>query len=137
MTRPVLALCLLAGLAGCTEPPRPACAPGLGTPAAVFTLFLGKAIPNRGDLTDAEWQSFLDSTVTANLPNGYTLYDGNGGWMNPVTHNTIQEGTKILQVALPDVPASLAAINRIRTDYQARFHQQLVGMIVAPACVTF
>jgi len=137
MPRSILALCLLAGLTGCSEPPRPACAPGLGSAVAVFTLLLGKAIPGRTDLTDAEWQSILDTTVTATLPNGYTLYDGSGGWMNPITHRTIQEGTKILLVALPDVPASLAAINRIRTDYQARFHQQLVGMIVAPACATF
>jgi hypothetical protein len=103
----------------------------------VFTLFLGEAIPGRSDLTDDEWQAFLDDTVTANLPNGYTVFDAGGAWMNPMTGKTIRENTKVLVVALPDVPDSLAAVSRIRTEYQARFHQQLVGMTVQQACATF
>ena len=114
-----------------------ACAPGLGTPVTVFTLYLGEAIPGRDDLTDQEWQSFLDDTITVNLPNGYTILDANGAWMNPVTHKTFKEATKVLVAALPDVPDSLIAINRIRASYQTRFHQQLVGMTVQQACGTF
>src|ERR1700704_3881911 len=101
---------MIASLGGCAAQTAASCAPGLGAPVAVFTLFLGKAIPGREDLTDAEWRAFLDTTVTANLPNGYTVMDANGGWMNPVTHKTVNEGTKVLVVALPDVPGSLAAI---------------------------
>ena len=82
----------------------PICAPGFGAPVAIFTLFLGKAIPGREDLTDKEWRAFLDTTVTANLPNGYTVLDANGGWMNPITHKTFNEGTKVLVVALPRCP---------------------------------
>ena len=41
------------------------------------------------------------TTVTANLPNGYTVFDANGAWMNPITHRTIREATKMLLVALP------------------------------------
>jgi hypothetical protein len=104
---------------------------------ALFTLYLGEAIPGRDALTDKEWRSFLDATVTANLPNGYTVLDANGAWMNPITHRTITEATKVVVAALPEVPDSLAAINRIRTDYQLRFNQQLVGMTVQQACGTF
>ncbi len=57
--------------------------------------------------------------------------------MNPMTHRTIKEATKVLVVALPEVPASLAAINRIRTAYQITFHQQLVGMTVEAGCGEF
>ncbi len=135
--RLVTAFCLAATLASCATQQAPPCAPGVGSPVAVFTLYMGKAIPGRDDLTDQEWQSFLDSTITANLPNGYTVFDARGGWMNPVTHKTIQEGTKVLVVALPEVPASLAAINRIRSAYQAAFQQQLVGMTIEHACGTF
>jgi hypothetical protein len=137
MSRLITAICLIAPLVGCTSQTSQTCAPGLGPPVAIFTLFLGKAIPGRDDLTDKEWQSFLDATVTANLPNGYTVFDANGGWMNPATHRTIREGTKVLLVALPEVPESLAAINRIRTAYQVRFQQQLVGMTVEHACGEF
>jgi hypothetical protein len=127
-------MCVIASLGGCTAPTGSSCAPGLGSPVAVFTLFFGKAIQGRDALTDKEWQMFLDTTVTANLPNGYTAFDANGGWMNPITRKAVKEGTKVLLVALPNVPASLAAIDRIRTAYQIEFQQQLVGMTVANAC---
>jgi hypothetical protein len=132
-----VAIGVMAGLGGCAVRQPQTCAPGLGPPVAIFTLFLGRAIPGRVDLTGQEWQAFLDSTVTANLPNGYTVFDAQGGWMNPITRRTIQEGTKVLMVALPEQPESLAAINRIRTAYQLKFQQQLVGMTVEQGCGEF
>jgi hypothetical protein len=137
MSRLIAATCLIASLGGCAAQTSPSCAPGFGQPFAIFTLFMGKAIPGRDDLTDKEWLSFLDTTVTANLPNGYTVFDANGGWMNPITHNTVKEGTKVLLVALPEAPESLAAIDRIRAAYQIKYHQQLVGMTVEHGCGVF
>jgi Protein of unknown function (DUF3574) len=126
---------LIAGLGACATPP--ACAPGAGKPTAVFTLYLGKAIRGRSDVTDQEWQSFLDHTVTVVLPNGYTVLDASGAWMNPITHHTVSEATKVLIAALPDTPASVTAINHIRLSYQTEFHQQLVGMTIEQACADF
>jgi hypothetical protein len=137
MHRLSLAFGLIASLAGCATQTGPACAPGFGAPVAVFTLFMGKAIPGRDDLTDNEWRSFVDDTVSVNLPNGFTVFDANGGWRNPLTNRTAQEGTKVLLVALPDSAESRAAVNRVRHEYQLRFRQQLVGMTVENACATF
>ena len=137
MPRLIVTVCMIASLGGCAAQSKPLCAPGFGAPLANFTLFLGKAIPGREDLTDQEWRVFVDTTVTANLPNGYTVLDANGGWMNPTTHKTVNEDTKVLLVALPEVPDSLAAINRVRTAYQIKFRQQLVGMTVEHACGVF
>jgi Protein of unknown function (DUF3574) len=128
---------LAAGLAACMGPMAPSCTPGMGQPVLVFSLFFGKSIPGRGDLTHAEWQQFLDDTVTVNLPNGYTVVDASGAWMNPTTRETIREASKLLIVALPVTPLSLAAVDRIRTAYQARFQQQLVGMTMEHACGSF
>ena len=137
MFRLIAATCLIAGVGGCTAPPPSSCPAGLGSPVEVFTLFLGRSIPGRGDLTDQEWQAFLANTVTANLPNGYTVWDANGGWMNPVTHKTIHETTKVLLVSLPEAPGSLIVIDRIRTIYQHQYQQQTVGMTVEHACADF
>jgi hypothetical protein len=104
---------------------------------ALFTLYMGKAIAGRPDLTDAEWRSFLDRSVTVALPDGYTILEGNGAWMSPASHRTVREATRVLIVALPDTPSSLAAVNRVRQDYQTAFHQQLVGMTVEPVCAAF
>jgi hypothetical protein len=129
----------LALLTACAPPPGgPArCTPALGPPMLVFDLFFGRAIPARTILTEAEWQGFLNTVITPNLPNGYTVLDAYGAWMNPITRHTIEEPTKLLLVALPDDADSLAAISRIRTAYQVQFHQQLVGMTVQPACGSF
>jgi hypothetical protein len=104
---------------------------------AVFTLYFGEAIRGRPDLTEREWQSFLDHVVTPGVPDGYTVLDGSGAWRNPATGTTAAEATKILIVALPDTPDSLAAINRIRAAYQTDFRQLLVGMTVEQACAAF
>ncbi len=103
----------------------------------MFEMFFGRSIPGRSDLTDQEWRTFLDDTVTMNLPNGYTVQDAYGAWMNPITHKTIREATKVVLAALPDGPDSRAAVDRIRTAYQLRFHQQLVGMTVTQICGSF
>jgi hypothetical protein len=121
----------------CTGPARSACTPGMTTPMAVFTLYFGKAITGRADLTEPEWQSFLDDTVTANLPNGYTVLDADGAWMNPLTHRTTREATKVVVAALPDRQDNAAAIERVRQAYRTRFHQLAVGMTIEQACGAF
>jgi hypothetical protein len=60
----------IVSLGACAAPNRQLCVPGMGAPMTAFTLYLGTAIPGRGDLTEKEWQSFLDDTVTPDLPNG-------------------------------------------------------------------
>ncbi|MDR3534975.1 MAG: DUF3574 domain-containing protein [Acetobacteraceae bacterium] len=138
--RTCLALGLLAFLAGCA-PPSPGtgaqCGGPLGPPMLVFDLFFGRAVPGRGDVTDAEWAGFVDRVVTPALPNGFTVFDAEGAWMSPAAHTTIHEHTKVLIVALPEGPESLAAVNRIRSAYQRTFQQQRVGMTVQVACGSF
>lgn len=109
----------------------------MGPPVLIVSLYFGQAIPGREDVTPAEWQAFLDQTVTTNLPNGYTLMDAHGAWMNPITHQTIKEATKVLIVAMPPASGSLVTINRVRSDYQVRFRQELVGMTTQTGCGAF
>jgi hypothetical protein len=102
-----------------------------------FQLFFGRSIQGQSEVSDGAWDDFLQQVVTPNLPNGYTVFDGTGAWLNPATGHTIHERTKILLAALPDVAASAAAVARVRTAYAAQFHQTLVGMTVAPVCGAF
>jgi len=104
---------------------------------ALFSLFFGRSIPARGEVTERQWAEFLDRVITPNLPNGYTVHDATGAWMNPATQRTIRESTKVLIVALPDVPDSMMAISRIRNAYQVQFRQHRVGMTVRQACGSF
>ena len=139
--RLALALCLAGLLAGCAGP-QPAiqaasCPATQGASMLAFQLFFGRSIQGQGEVSDRAWDDFLEQVVTPNLPNGYTVFDGTGAWLNPATGHSVHERTKILLAALPDAATGAAAIARIRNAYAAQFHQTLVGMTVAPACASF
>ncbi len=102
-----------------------------------YHLFFGRDIPGRAPLTDAEWADFAARVVTPNLPAGFTAFDASGQWQNPATHRIIAEPTKVLIVAVPDMPASAAAITAVEDAYKTQFHQQSVGTTVAPVCAAF
>ena len=133
--------CLIAMLSGCAAPQQAAqagrCSAAQGAPMLVFDLFFGRSIHDQGEVSDRAWDEFLDQIVTPNLPNGYTVFDAAGAWLNPGTGHTVHEHTKVLLVALPDDAGSAAAIARIRHAYEVQFHQTLVGMTVASACGSF
>ena len=127
-------------LAGCAVPvPRSAerCPPGYGAPTLVVQLFFGRSIPALGQVTEQDWNTFVNKVVVPNLPNGFTVFNASGAWMSPAGHTTIREPTKVLLVSLPDASGALAPIKRIRNDYQLMFRQQRVGMNVAQACGDF
>ena len=128
---------LFGSLPGCAPTPGAVCSPGLGPPILVFSLFFGRAVAARNDVNESMWQRFRDDTITPNLPNGYTVLDATGAWMNPMTHETMNEASRMIIAALPVSSSSLAAVNRIRTEYQVRFRQLLVGMAVAHECGSF
>jgi hypothetical protein len=134
-------ICLAAMLAGCVDQrpavPAAGCPVAQGAPMLVFQLFFGRSIQGHAEISDRAWEEFLDEVVTPNLPNGYTVFDASGAWLNPSTHHTIHERTKVVLTALPDAASSAAAIARVRNAYQVQFHQTLVGMTVAPACGSF
>ena len=121
-------------LSGCASP---RCQPNGGEAMEIFDLYFGRSVAGRADVSDREWRDFREQVITTALPNGYTVLDGAGSWMNPRTRATITEQTKILEVALPEAPANLSLINRIRRAYQQRFHQYAVGMTVRSGCGSF
>jgi hypothetical protein len=121
-------------LAGCGAPH---CQSGAGQPMNVYDLYFGRSVAGRGEVSDKEWRDFRDQVITPALPNGYTVLDGLGAWLNPRSRATISETTKILIVALPNDPTALAMINHIRSSWQHRFRQYVVGMTVTAACGSF
>jgi hypothetical protein len=127
-----LMLVLLVG--GCGAPQCPG---GSGQAMRIYDLYFGRSVSGRGEVSEKEWREFRDQVITPALPNGYTVLDGQGAWMNPRSRATIAEATKILEVALPDESGSQAVINHIRGAWQLRFHQYVVGMTVRTGCGSF
>ena len=121
-------------LSGCGES---RCPSGAGQAMRVYDLYFGRSAPGREEISEKEWRVFRDRVISPALPNGYTVMDGQGAWMNPRSRATIAEATKILTVALPDSSQSQIIVNQIRGAWQRRFHQYVVGMTVQTACGSF
>jgi hypothetical protein len=103
----------------------------------VAELFFGRNIRGRAPLTDAEWRAFAGEIVTPNFPDGFTVFDGDGQWQNPTTHEITRERTKIVLVAAPRAPDLTSRLSVVIDAYKTRFQQQSVGMITRDSCAAF
>ena len=97
-----------------------------------YELFFGRA-----SVSDQDWADFAARVVTPNLPDGFTVLDADGQWQSPATRRISHERTTVIVVAVPDTPASTAAITAVKNAYLTRFHQQSVGTTVHPVCGAF
>jgi len=103
----------------------------------VAELFFGRNIKGRKALTDLEWSKFAADTITPNLPDGFTVFDGYGQWRNPQTGHIAHDPTKILLVAAKRSPDLADRLSAVIDAYKARFEQQSVGIITRDSCAAF
>jgi hypothetical protein len=134
---PALAWLLLLG--DCAELPAPVslCLLPAEQHMLVAEIFFGRNIKGRQPLTDAEWAEFAARTIAPNFPDGFTAFDGEGQWRNPLTGQIAGGRTKILLVAAkpePDLPRRLSAVI---DAYKTQFHQQSVGFMTRESCAAF
>jgi hypothetical protein len=132
----ICALMLLA-MAGCTAPSPHACLLPSQQSMVVAELFFGRAIHERGVLSDAEWAQFAAQTVTPNFPDGFTVTDGNGQWQNPATGVISRQPTTIVLIAAKRTPDLAARLSAVIDAYKTRFRQQSVGIITRDSCASF
>jgi hypothetical protein len=103
----------------------------------VAELFFGRNIRGRAPLSEAEWRAFAGEIVTPNFPNGFTVFDGDGQWQNPASHEITRERTKILLVAAKRTPDLAQRLAAVIDTYKTRFNQQSVGIITRDSCAAF
>jgi Protein of unknown function (DUF3574) len=130
-----LLLSLLAGQAAAA--PEVACPLPGQKQMLVVQLFFGQSVKDRRPVSDKEWRSFLARAVTPRFPDGFTVYDGYGQWMNPQTQSIGREKTKVVVIATEDTPALRTRIEELSGIYRTRFHQHSVGLITSPGCAVF
>lgn len=126
----------LAGLlASCTTLPPLACSPGQ---KAMLTAELpfGRKIGERLGVSEAAFRRFIDEEVTPRFPDGLTVLDASGQYRD-ADSRLIREPSKLLLIVLKDEPEGRARLAAIAQAYKTRFHQQSVGTILRPACVSF
>jgi len=129
----------LIALTGCGAAAKPhgLCPLTSEQPFTVVELFFGRDIPGREPLTEAEWSDFSTRIVTQQFPDGFTVLDGDGQWLDQSTGRVVHEKSKIL-LAAADPDSDLAArIGAVSDAYRKEFHQQSVGVLTTNSCGAF
>jgi hypothetical protein len=106
-------------------------------PMVVATLYFGRDIAGRAPVSDAEWAGFVADVISRQFPDGFTVQDGDGEWLDPRTHNVVQEHTKILTVALRRSARLDRKLQAVTDAYDKQFRQTSVGVITTDVCGTF
>lgn len=128
-----VAIILLGGCAGLSSDASVACDGPLWQETR---LFLGRDSPS-GEVTEAQWQSFLDEIVAPRFKDGFTVLDAGGFYLPEGAAEAEDEKSKVLIVLYPDRESGSLALQEIAAAYVERFEQQAVLRTDRPACVTF
>jgi hypothetical protein len=130
------ALGLLLLLTGCATVP-PSCPIGAG-PATIAEAYFGRNVKGRAPVTDAEWARFMADNVTPAFPDGLTVLDGAGQWLN-AAERISREDSKVLLLVLPgqDQAAASARLAPVITAWKARFAQESVLTVFRAGCAGF
>ncbi len=132
MKRTLLAALLVgAGALGACTPvvqtaaPASACAAPL-KPAVEVALYFGEVSP-------AEWRTFLDEEVTPRFPDGLSVIDIYGQYRS--RQGAIgRERSKLLVIVVFDAPAHGPRVQAIVDSFRQRYKQESVLRVERPVC---
>ncbi len=88
-------------------------------------LYFGRNIPGGGEVSDSQFQTFVDGVITPRFPDGLTTFNANGQFRDS-TGTTIQERSKVVTLFVDDAAAPQASIDAIAAAYRQRFRQESV-----------
>ena len=86
-------------------------------------LYFGLQKPDGTSVTEAEWQDFLDKSITSRFPDGLTVFDACGQYKDQ-NGKIIKEKTKVLVIVHKD--GKDADLNKICEEYRKAFSQEFV-----------
>lgn len=98
-------------------------------------LYFGMSRYPHPDITDEQFDKFVDTYITARFPDGFTVVDGAGYWN--AKGGTIRERCKIVIIVHPDDLYSHKSIEEIRISYCQQFKQESVLCVDSEIEVSF
>jgi hypothetical protein len=117
-----------------------AIAPGTGAEEWIQTeLYFGTTQEDGTELTDDEFNAFLDEEITPRFPDGLTVLTGYGQWRNAAGDATSEKSVVVI-ILYPADPSgeTSAKIQDIREAYKTEFDQESVLRADTPGvCVSF
>jgi hypothetical protein len=97
------------------------------------TLYFGLSRP-KGSISELEWQIFLRDEVTKRFPDGLTVWQAEGQWLNPagiIDH----EQSKVLLLVHADSAAARQSVQAVIQAYRKAFEQESVLWESSRVCV--
>lgn len=88
-------------------------------------LFFGRNIPGRGEVSQEQFQNFINTAITPRFPAGLTVFDAIGQFQNSAGM-IVRENTKTVTLILEDTLSNESSINQIVRDYVNTFNQESV-----------
>ncbi len=123
---------LTLALSACARPVMSVCPAPLQS-ALEVNLHFGRDKPAGGEVSDAEWASFLAEAVTPRFPAGLTVIDAQGQYRDP-SGRIGGERTKLVVIVVFDAPAHREKVKAIVESYRTRFSQYGVFRVEKPVC---
>lgn len=99
-------------------------------------LYFGLSRAEGPDVTEEEFQAFLDVVVTPRFPDGLTLLSGDGQFRG-ASGVVVQERSKLLVLFYPWSNARNRRVEQIRSLYKREFQQEAVLRADDTSCVSF
>ncbi|BAS54333.1 DUF3574 domain-containing protein [Leptolyngbya boryana CZ1] len=99
-------------------------------------LFFGFAKPDRSEVTQVEFQQFVDRVVTPLFPEGLTRVAAKGQYRNS-QGKVVAENSQLLTLLYPMNVESSKKIDQIRAAYKQAFQQESVLRVDERSCVSF
>ena len=108
-------------------------------PFTSFNYHFGQENSDGSVVSETEWSEFLAYVVTPRFPNGLTVFDAQGQWLDTVADRLYREGKKVLNILVPSEATADAkqTLDEIADVYVERFGQQAVFKTSVPACAGF
>lgn len=128
---------------GTPAPAANACeatSPGVGAEPWIRTeLYFGTTLSDGTEMSAEQWGDFLDAEITPRFPDGLTVLEGYGQFLN--SEGIIAGETSIVLIIFHPgefVDESSASIEEIRDLYEVEFDQESVLRVDSePVCVSF
>lgn len=92
-------------------------------------LYFGRNIAGVGKVSEEEFQAFLSEYITPRFPDGLTVYDADGQYLDS-TGTLIQEQSKVVSLIFEDTSENEEEIDEIIQAYKQQFQQESLLEVV-------
>jgi NADH:ubiquinone oxidoreductase subunit E len=92
-------------------------------------LYFGRNIGTTGRVSDRQFSEFLRDEITPRFPDGLTVYDANGQFLD-ASNNLIREPSNVVSLILEDTQKNERALKKIINAYETQFQQESVLQVV-------